>query len=457
MRAIFLRLLFGFLLFSLGYSQAHIDARGLGLCNAYTVSSRGIAAIGYNPANLGYTEDLTFSADLFDFRITAFNNFLSLALFNQYFSGDRNGDPFDLETIKPGTNQTHKEFLLSQIAEDGFAFGLGVSVPLPVLNVSIGNYAFTSGVEYFMQNSLPLGLFELVMDGNQLGHSLDLSLRQDLLMVTNFGFSFAIPFEKYNIGATIKYLAGFGFAGVDSSGGAFNTHPTGLESDGFYRYTRAIGGNGLAVDLGFNTRKMNNWQFGIALNNVIGFINWGNDDNFIAKNISLIEGIVPIRDLLQISSDSTTFSAATLYEMNMENVNVTGALASSDSLFKFSEKDVPRPDSIRMNYPAMFRLGGSYQYKNDFIVMADLSAGLDDYYFASRAWRLAVAAEWIRFGMVPIRSGMAFGGPYGKEASIGAGVHLIWFDADLALKLLGGMSFANAEGIEFGISFQFKR
>ena len=440
-----------------GFGQAHIDARGLGLCNVYTVSSRGISAIGYNPANLGYTEDLTFSADLFDFKITAFNNFMSLALFNQYFSGDKDGNPFDLEQKMAGSDITHKEFLLSELAEDGLTFGLGVSVPIPLLNISLGNYAFTSGVEYYMQNSLPLGLFEMVMDGNQIGKSLDLSLKQDLLMVTNFGFSFAIPFEKYNIGATFKYLAGIGFAGVDSSGGAFNTRPTGLESDGFYRYTRAIGGNGLAVDVGFNTRKINNWQFGFVINNVIGFINWGNDDNFIAKNIGIIEALVPIRDLLQISSDSTTFSASTLYSMDIEGVNVTGALADTDSLFKFDEENVPKPDSIRMNYPAIFRLGGSYQYKNDFIVMAELSAGLDDYYFASRSWRMGLAAEWIRFGMVPIRSGIAFGGPYGKEASVGAGVHLIWFDADLALKLLGGMSFANAEGIEFGISFQFKR
>ena len=440
-----------------GFGQAHIDARGLGLCNVYTVSSRGISAVGYNPANLGYTEDLTFSADLFDFKITAYNNFMSLALFNKYFSGDQDGEPFDLEQKMLGSDQTHKEFLLSELSEDGFAFGLGVSVPIPLLNISMGNYAFTSGIEYYMQNSLPLGLFEVVMEGNQVGRSFDLSLSQDVLMVTNFGFSFAIPFEKYNVGATIKYLAGIGFAGVDSSGGAFSTRPTGLESDGFYRYTRAIGGNGLAVDLGFNTRKINNWQFGFAINNVIGFINWGNDDNIIAKNIGLIEGLVPIRDLLQISSDSTTFSASTLYSMDIEGVNVTGALADTDSLFKFDEENVPKPDSIRMNYPAMFRLGGSYQYKNDFIVMADISAGLDDYYFADRSWRFAVAAEWIRFGMVPIRSGMAFGGPYGREASLGAGVHLIWFDADLALKLLGGMSFANAEGIEFGISFQFKR
>lgn len=457
MRKLINILIFSLVLMQSVFGQAHIDARGLGLCNTYTVSSRGISAIGYNPANLGYTEDLTFSADIFDFKLTAFNNFMSLALFNKYFTGDRDGNPFDLEQKMIGSEQTHKEFLLSELSEDGFSFGLGVSVPIPLLNVSMGNYAFTSGIEYYMQNSLPLGLFEMVMEGNQLGRSFDLSLRQDLLMVTNFGFSFAIPFEQYNIGATIKYLAGIGFAGVDSSGGAFRTRPTGLESDGFYRYTRAIGGNGLAVDLGFNTRKINNWQFGFAINNVIGFINWGNDKNFIARNISLFEAIVPVRELLQISTDTTTFSASTMYTMELESVNVTGALANSDSLFKFDEENVPTPDSLRMNYPALFRLGGSYQYKNDFVVMADISAGLDDYYFADRSWRFGVAAEWIRFKMVPIRSGMAFGGPYGREASVGAGVHLIWFDADIALKLLGGMSFANAEGIELGMSFQFKR
>ena len=448
-------LLLGSLLPILSFGQAHIDARGLGLCNAYTVSSRGVSAIGFNPANLGYTEDLSFSADLLDIDLVAANNFMSLALFNQYFTGDRQGKPFDLETRMPGRNITHKEYLLSQIPADGFAVNLGLTVPL--VNISIGNYAFSSGVEYYMRNSLPRALFEIVMDGNQVGHSFDLSLTQDILMITNFGFSFAIPFEKYNVGATIKYLAGIGFATVDSSGGTLSTLATGLGSDGFYRYTRGIGGNGLAVDLGFNTRKIGNWQYGFAINNVIGFINWGNSDNFIAKNIALIEGVVPVRSMLQIPTDSSSFSASTLYTMDMENVNVSSAFANSDSLFQLSQEPVATPDSIRMNYPAIFRLGASYQYKHDFILMGDISAGLDDFYFADRSWRMALAAEWIRFKMVPVRSGMAFGGRYGREASLGAGVHLIWFDADIALKLLGGMSFATAEGIEFGINFQFKR
>lgn len=444
-------------LVSIGFSQAHIDARGLGLCNAYSTTSRGISAIGYNPANLGYTEDVTMSADLFDLKLGAYNNFMSLALFNQYFTGDRDGNPIDLETSMPGSDMTHKEYLLSQIPEDGFGVGLELSIPLPLLNISVGNYAFTSGIEYYMKNSLPLAMFEIAMDGNQVGRSFDLSISQDVLMVTNFGFSFAIPFEQYNIGATIKYLAGIGFAGVDSSGGAFSTQPTGLESDGFYRYTRAIGGNGLAVDLGFSTRMPGDLQFGVAINNLIGFINWGNDDNYIANSIGIIEGIVPIRDMLQISTDSSDFSASTLYSIDLQNVNVGSALANSDSLFALQDSMVATPDSIRMNYPTIFRVGASYKFNKDFLLMADLSAGLDDYYFANRLWRLALAAEWIRFKTIPIRSGLAFGGPYGREASLGAGVHLLWFDADLALKLLGGMSLTTAEGIEFGISFQFKR
>ncbi|MCF7823436.1 MAG: DUF5723 family protein [Candidatus Marinimicrobia bacterium] len=439
------------------FGQAHIDARGLALCNAYTVSSRGVASVGFNPANLGFTNEVRLSANIFDINITAYNNFMTMALFNRYFSGDVNGDPFPLESKMPGRDITHKEYLLSLLPEDGFAVGLGVTIPIPLLNVSWGNYAFTSGMEYFQRNTLPQGLFVMMLEGNEVGKALDLSTSQDVLLVSNFAFSFAIPFESYNIGATVKYLAGLGFAGVDSSGGSFKTLATGLKSDGYYRYTRAIGGNGLAVDVGFTSEKIGNWQYGVAINNIIGFINWGNTDNTIARNISLVEALVPIRSILGIPSDSTIYSASTLYTMEMDSVNVGNGLNNIDEYFQMLEEDVPVPDSIRMNYPAIFRIGATYQHEQDFIFMADLSAGLDDYYFADRNWRLALGAEWIRFKMIPIRSGMAFGGPYGREASLGTGVHLLWFDADIALKFLGGMSLSTAEGIEFGINFQFKR
>ena len=457
MRKLFLCLSSSIVLITATFGQAHIDARGLGLCNVYTVTSRGVSAVGFNPANLGFTGEVRMSADLLDFKMAAHNNFMSMALFNRYFTGDINGDPVNLDAKMPGKNITHKEFLLSEIPDDGITFGLDVSVPLPLLNVSWGNYAFTSGIDYYQRNSLPQGLFQMLLEGNEVGKALNLSTSQDVLMVANFGFSFAIPFEGYNVGATVRYLAGIGFAGVDSSGGSLTTVPAGLVSDVFYRYTRAIGGNGMAVDIGFTSHPIGNWQYGVAINNVIGFINWGNEDNYIAKNIKLIEAMVPIRSTLQIPEDGSSYSASTLYTMDMENVNVNEALANSDSLFTFKEKGVATPDSIRLNYPAIFRVGASYKYEEDFILMADLSAGLDDYYFADRTWRIGLAAEWLRFKMVPLRSGFAFGGPYGREASLGTGVHLLWFDADIALKFLGGMSLSTAEGIVFGINFKFIR
>ena len=454
-----LALIASLLVISIGsvIGQAHIDARGLGLCNAYTVTSRGIASLGINPANLGFTDEVKFSADIFDFQIGAFNNYMSLALFNRFFTGDINGDGLNLEEMMPDRDMTRKEYLLSQLPDDGYTIGLGVSLPIPLLNISWGNYAFSTGLEYFQRFTLPSGILEMALEGNPVGKAYDMAVSQDIIVVSNMGFSFAIPFESYNVGATVKYLAGLGFASVDSSGGTFTTLPTGLESDAFYRLTSAIGGNGLAVDVGLTSQKMGNWQYAVAINNIIGFINWGNDDNIIGRNINFIEGVMPLRSWLQIPDDGNALSSSTVRTLEMENVGVTGALANSDSLFEIKDQTVAVPDSIRMNYPAIFRLGASYQYENDFIVVADLSAGLDDYYFADRTWRIALAAEWLRFKMVPLRSGFAFGGPYGREASLGIGAHLLWFDADFALKFLGGMSLTSAEGIEFGINFRFKR
>ncbi len=440
------------------FAQPNIDPRGLGLCGANTVASRGIACVGYNPANLAFTEDVKFSVNLVSMDIKAYNNLLSLALFNQYFRGDASGNPINLEARRPGTDESHKDYLMGLIANDGLSFGLSANVPLPLLNASFGNYAVNSAVSIYTQQSLPKGLFELGFEGNPAGSSYDLSYDQDILIMTNLGFSFAIPFETFNIGGTFNYLMGLGFAGVDSAGGAFVTHPEGLTMDGFYRLTRAIGGNGLAVDIGFTTLRKNNWQFGLAVNNAIGFVNWGADENFINKNISIFEALIPVRSYLQIDDSGDEFSARTLYTYTIDSTNVTSFLgAGFEDLMQDSSMEVPMTDSIRMNYPAVVRLGASYQFEQDITVYVDLSTGLDDYYYAARNWRLALATEWTRFKRFPVRSGMAWGGYHGVEASIGTGFRALMLDVSLGLRFLGGMSFAKAEGIEFALGVTFLR
>jgi len=436
------------------WGQAYTDARGVGLCGAYTVASRGIHAVGYNPANLGFTEDVKVSINLAAMNLQAYNNFLSLSLFNQYFTGDANGDPFPLENRKPGTTQTHKEYLLSQIPNEGVTLGLATSIPFPGLNASFGNYALTSGLDIYSRILIPRGVFRLPLQGNPAYETFDFGMGLDMLFISHFDFSFAIPFETFNMGITVKYLAGLGYAGVDSSGGGLTTEPEGLVVDGFYRVSRALGGNGFGLDVGMTTQRINNWQLGVSINNAIGFMHWGNDQNFINKNIRFIEAVLPIRKYLQIPTDTTVFGARTIYSYVGDTTNVVQLLAG-DQLFSNEQEEQPTADSIRMNYPAVVRVGAAWYLPEDLTLYADLSTGLDDYYYASRKWRLAVATEWNRFKRFPIRSGMAFGGYYGREASLGTGFRLLWIDANLSVRFLGGMSLTKAEGIEVGLGVTF--
>jgi len=447
------------LLATMVWGQTYMDPRGVGLCGAYTVASRGVSVVGFNPANLGFSTDVRFSMRLVGWDFRAYNNFVSLALFNQYFTGDGRGNPLNLEARKPGTTMTHKEFLISEIPENGVTFGLQTSIPYPALNVSFGNYALTSGIDIYQQTIVPRGVFRLPLLGNEAYERFDFSFGQDVIIISHFDFSFSIPFEDFYVGTTVKYLMGLGFAGVDSTGGRLTTEPEGLLIDGFYRYTRAVGGNGLAVDIGMTMEPKNNWQFGFAINNLIGFVNWGNEENFVNKNIKLVETLIPIRQQLDIPDDGDVFAARTLYTYSGDTTNVTKFLSGTlEDLWNDDKQDVPTADSIRMNYPAIVRLGASYDLpEEDLTIYMDLSTGLDDYYFASRSWRLALATEWTRFKRIPLRTGMAWGGFYGVEASLGSGFRLLWIDADIGLRLLGGMSLTKAEGVQLGISVKFRR
>ncbi|PJA54960.1 MAG: hypothetical protein CO167_00910, partial [Candidatus Marinimicrobia bacterium CG_4_9_14_3_um_filter_48_9] len=132
-------------------AQPLIDARGVGLCGTYTIASRGYNAVGYNPANLGFVEEVPFSMSLLNTNFLIRNNFITLSLYNQFFTGDPDtpGEPLDLEQRVPGQNYTYKTLLKGYIPSRGLVFDMGSNTSFPGLNFSWGNYAITSGIQVF--------------------------------------------------------------------------------------------------------------------------------------------------------------------------------------------------------------------------------------------------------------------------------------------------------------------
>ncbi len=445
------------------YGQVQLDARGVAMAGAYTVASRGYACVGFNPANLGFSDQVPFSWNLGGLNVSIYNNFISPADYTFFFTGtpetrlSSNPKPINLEDLVPGQQYTYKELLKQRIPSGGVKIGLLSYLPFPMLNISWGNYAFTSGLEIYEQTTLPNGIFKVLLFGNPINSNYDLSFKQDILLIGSFAFSFAMPFEGFNIGVTTKYLAGIGYAGVDSSGGSFRTEKVGLISDGFYRYTRAVGGNGVGLDIGITTREHNGWSYALAINNLVGRLVFGKR-NYINRSIETLEKFYPVRQLLQIPQESGRFTARTMYYFNVDSATVERIFigAGVDSLFRTAQEDLPASDSIIVvNYPAIFRVGAAYHGNPELTWYFDLSAGLDDYYFAARKWRLAVAVEITHFKHIPLRTGMVWGGAHGLEMGLGFGLKTQWTDLSFGLGTLGGYSINSAKGIRLAITVDF--
>ncbi len=451
----------GLLAADISYAQPFIDARGVGLCGAYTIASRGFAAVGYNPANLGFVDEVPFSFNITNNNFIVRNNFLTLGLYNQFFTGDpdKPDQPLDLETKVPGKKYTYKSLLKGYIPTHGLVFDLGTNISLPGLNVSWGNYAVTSGLQVFWETNFPKPLFKLMLELNPVGSSYNMSFQQNILMVQHLAFSFAIPFPGYKVGMTMKYLAGLGYAAVDSSGGYFYTGKKYIQSDSYYQIRRAVGGDGVALDFGFTSDRKDKWQFGAAVNNVIGKIYWGRR-NYINRNIKFIEKFFPVRSTLGIPLENGRYTQSTLNQFVLDSINVQRFFVlPADSLFRKSTTELPDSaiGEFSSSYPAILRFGTAYFLNPEVTFYFDLSTGFVNYYFARKQWRFAMATEVTHFKNLPLRTGLAWGGEFSPEMSFGTGFSTGWAQISLGLRVYGGYSITTATGFQLATTMSFRR
>ena len=98
----------------------------------------------------------------------------------------------------------------------------------------------------------------------------------EVMGVNEFGFSFAVPFESYAVGLTVKYLQGLFYMGLDpdSSKADFITTPKAVYGSGTYYLRQGFGGSGYGIDIGLVTKEFNRLRFGASIINASASIGW---------------------------------------------------------------------------------------------------------------------------------------------------------------------------------------
>ena len=251
------KIIFILVLISGMFAQLNQDARMLGLNGAYTTVARGYQCIGINPANLVSDSKLftlNFLHSIWDLKQFGFTKFLN------EINGANFEDP-DAELYFP---KSDLEYIFDN---NGLLFSTEFTFPLPILNFSYKNYAITSGPKIFSKFGIPNGFVDFMINGNQIGKDLSISMPVDIMSVHETALSYAYESQRLYIGGSFKYiLGGFysTFESIDSS--YFRTDSTAFTGTGSYLMKQAIGGNGFGLDIEF-IKKKSKWYSDWSISN----------------------------------------------------------------------------------------------------------------------------------------------------------------------------------------------
>ena len=420
-------------------AQTKRDPRVVGMAGAYTTIAEGIFSVGYNPGMIGLQQNRPFMMQGFQLDFGFVGNFFSIQNIANY-----SGDTLDTK---------EKNALFRELEDaDGMAFFMDTHMPIPLINISKGNKAFSANNIILQNYKLPMGLLELIFYGNGQKSNLDLEFNYEIVGLNEYGFSFGIPFKSTSWGVTAKYMQGLFYLGVDEDSSSSNliTDDLGIYGSGKYVIRQGIGGSGFGFDIGVVSRPYKGWQFGASIINLSGTIRWKQGGGEGSSSINpLTSNFYPFT-----WGDSTlNANESILYTFNIDTIRADklggDSLFTNETIFFVPTKT----QDFATRVPATFRLGLSKKLDN-FLIVSDLVAGFEDRFYSRKQWKWSIATEWTRISTMPMRIGFGWGGGDLKELGMGFGVKkgIVMFDFGFAFR--NGMWLHTMKGfnLSFGIT-----
>lgn len=421
-------------------SQTKRDPRVVGMAGAYTTIANGIFSIGYNPGLIGLQQHDPIMIQGLQLDFGILGNFFSIENIAQY-----SGDTLDTK---------EKNKLFQELKdEDGMSFFMDTHMPIPLLNISKGNMAFTANNIILQNYRLPLGLLEFIFYGNGQKENLDLEFNYEIVGLNEYGFSFGIPFKSMSWGITAKYMQGLFYLGVDEDSSSSNliTDDLGIYGAGSYVIRQGVGGSGFGFDVGVVSRSYKGWRFGASIINLSGSIRWKQGGGESTTSINpLTSSFYPF----QWGDSTLNSNESILYTFQIDTIRADklseGELFTNETSF-FVPKNTTE---FVTRVPAIFRLGLSRKM-NSFLIASDLVAGFENSYYARKQWKWSIATEWSKIESVPMRIGFGWGGGDYKELGMGFGLKKGPIKFDLGFSFRNGMWLHTMKGFNFSFGFTY--
>jgi hypothetical protein len=439
---------------STAFSQSDgFSARSTGMARTFTASSRGLDALGMNPANLalsdrGSSVEFTIVPPV---GIRLSSNFLSLDLYNNYFAGvdslDRNGNPTGKLVGRKWT-EADKTAILGRM-ENGMAnIDMNVSAMLFGAVVHAGSFGIGFSVSDHIgvavgipDSYMKFAFYGLDTAGSQYNFA-QTSLNSLWYREYNLSTGVLLPIEtkvlnNVAIGVGVKMIKGFNYistirnnsrlvsTAMSESMSITGTADLEVQHAGIPLDSTAAenimnpGGTGLGFDFGLSGQVFHGIRFAAGVLNV-GSIRWSGPNN---RRI--------------VNTGSYSWAASKYDQAELDRVKT-----SIDSVFTSRET---AGEDFSSQLPTSVHIGTSVDLRQvaeafplPLNLAADVHFGLNDVPGNYIGTLVGLGAELNLFnGWLPLRMGVLLGGRDKFLWSGGVGFHFFnSFDLDLATESL---------------------
>jgi len=390
------------------------NPRSVAMGGAYTAVARGVEAPGWNPANLGLSGKDVYRLNLISIGLGIHNNSFSK---HQY-------DLYNGSYLTPNDKQD----ILASIPTQGLRADFDTEVQ--ALGLSFGSFAFTAAGLGASDFTLSKDIVDLLLNGNELNRVYNVEATEgEGWGMSSFGISAGFPitipaFKEFSVGASIRYLVGFGYGKVMEANSNLTTDIDGIHGSGRVVIDYARGGNGIGIDIGAAAILLNQqWSVSFGIRNILNYINWNSETK---------------RFIYTFTADSLT----------AENI----AESDIDSLFIDSDETI-NTNPFSKSLPPELRIGIA-RSTNRVTLAVDFVQGLRRAAGASTTPEIAFGTELRLVHFFPLRTGFSLGGKRGFSSSVGFALDFSIFSLDFAISSKGGLFSGRGLGVAFGWMFR---
>lgn len=418
-----------------GVSGERTFIRGMGMARTSVVVSRGIDALGTNPANLALPDEGRVTFSMMPFGIHAGTQLINFGLYQQYFTGMET----DSGRVGYYLTEREKEHLLSALPNTLPQTRVDAEVLLAGLSVrmdGVGSMGISITEHFGGYMNLSSDYLRFLFHGNTAGS--EYAFHGTTMMAAwtrEYAVGFAgalprVPFVKWwAFGVAAKLVHGFGYFEVEKFNTSLITSSQGMLTGVVDFRSRAAGstpfespfqlfphpsGTGFGVDVGTSAKLNDVLLVGLSVTD-IGSLRWSGNLNGYTADTTLI-----IDDPLDESQRSAVENAL--------------------------EGRQYQPGSFSASLPTTLRIGMAVEaHKLDFfawmggglLLAFDYTQGLVNSTRSTTTPRVSAGFEYSPWSWLPLRSGISFGGTDGMNVGLGLGILLGTFEMELATENAG--------------------